>query len=71
MLVVAGQDSDDDVGRNGAKRHPANYCEQPQSDTAIDSSTEDEAGHTGDGQSGERLVPDVLDHIAVARRAIR
>jgi hypothetical protein len=69
-LVVTGQDSDNHAGRNGTKRHPANYCEQPHANTAVNSPTKDEAGYTGDRQSGERLVPDVLGHIPMARRAI-
>jgi hypothetical protein len=69
-LVVTGQDSDEHAGRNGANRHAANYRQQPQADTAVNASTKNESGHTGDRQSGERLVPDVLGHIPVARRAI-
>jgi len=70
IVVTTGHHSDDQAGRNAAKRNPANDCEHRQSDTSINSSTEDESRHSGNRQSGEGLVPDVLAHIPVPRRAI-
>jgi len=70
VAVLAGDDSDHRAGRNGAKCDPTDNCEQSQADTAIDSATKDESGDAGDRQSGERLLPDVLGYIPVARRAL-
>ena len=70
VVVVTRHYPDDQAGRNRAKGNPANYCEHRQTETAVDSSPEDESRHTGNRQSGEGLVPDVLAHIPAPRRAV-
>ena len=70
VVITTGHHSDDQAGRNAAKHNPANHREHRQADTSVNSSTEDESRHSGNRQSGERLVPDVLAHIPVPRRAI-
>jgi len=70
IVVTTGNHSEDQAGRNAAKRNPANYCEHRQSETAVDSSTEDESCYSGNRQSVERLVLDVFAHIPAPRRAI-
>jgi hypothetical protein len=68
--VLAGYDSDDHTGRNGAKRDPAGRSEHREAQAAGDTSPEDESSHAGNRQSGERLVPDVLGHIPGTRLAV-
>jgi hypothetical protein len=69
-VVVTGHYPDDQAGRNGAQRNPANHGEHRQTETAVNSSTKDESRHTGNRQSREGLVPDVLAHIPAPRCAL-
>ena len=73
-VVIAGNHFEDQAGGNAAKHSLANHREHREADTAVNSSAEDESRRSGNRQSGERLVPDILAHIpawvAPRRRAI-
>jgi hypothetical protein len=63
VVVTAGNHFEDQAGGNAAKHSPANHREHREADTAVNSSAEDESRRSGNRQSGERLVPDILAHI--------
>jgi hypothetical protein len=69
VVVTTGHQSGDQAGRNAAKRNPANDCNHRQADTSVNSSAEDESRHSGNRQSGEGLIPDVLAHIPMPHGA--
>jgi hypothetical protein len=69
--MTTGHHSDDQVGRNATKRNLANHCQHRQSDTSSNSPTEDESCRSGNRQSREGLLPDVLAQIRLPRPAIR
>jgi hypothetical protein len=73
-LRPAGQHSNDQAGGNAAERRPANHGQHLKADTAANSAAQDEARRSGNRESGERLVLDVLAQIpasvALRRRGI-
>jgi hypothetical protein len=70
MVSVIGNHCGDHVVRNGAKRNLANHGQYRQADSSVNSATQDESRCRGNRERCERLVPEVLAHIAVPRYAI-
>ena len=68
--MTIGRHPDNQAGRHAAKRNPANDCEYRQADTPVNSSSEDESRYTGNRESGDGFVPDVLDRLPLPCRAM-
>lgn len=70
VVTTPGRHSEEQAGRNPAKCNSADGRKHRHSNTPADSATQNKPRPSRNRERRERLIPDVLAHTPVARRAV-